>query len=425
MTQDDKKLRSDLDRQRRLAEASYALHTTLDLGELLQLILKSASEGVDADRGTVFLVGDDHESIWSRIVQGDEALEIRLPMGKGIAGTVAETGKTIRIADAYDDVRFDQSWDKKSGYRTRQILCAPIMNRRQEVVGLFQLLNHKGEGDFDGADEDFLSALSIHAALAIENAQLHHSSLEKERQDREIALVQNVQRAIQPETREVETDVLEVAGRNILCEHASGDYYDIVELPDGRVLVLIGDVSGHGLQAALVMAQARAFLHARLDNVSTPDQILNRLNEFLARDLTSGRFMTFFLALIDVSGHMTWASAGHLPTYHRLAATGDLVPLMATGPVLGVVGSAVYGAGKPVHLQPGDTLTLYTDGVTEAVSPDGDMFRDERLEALLRERGGDAPVAVLDAIHDALRAFTGGKDVGDDLTSVCVRRRLG
>ncbi|MFV1958291.1 MAG: PP2C family protein-serine/threonine phosphatase, partial [Planctomycetota bacterium] len=266
-------LRRELERARHLVEASYALHSTLDLDELLGLIMKAARDGVHADRGTVFLCTEDGTRLWSRVLSGDEHLHIELPLGQGIAGTVAATGKAIRLDDARNDSRFDSSWDEKSGFVTRQLLTAPIRGRDGKVVGVFQLLNRR-DGAFDEHDEEYLAALSIHAALAVENAMLHRAALEKERQDREIRLVQSVQRAYQPERLEHAVGCLRAAGLNQLCEDASGDYYDIFERADGRLVVVVGDVSGHGLGAALVMAQARALVHAMADSVGDLAELL-------------------------------------------------------------------------------------------------------------------------------------------------------
>ena len=417
------RLEQELQRQRRLAEAAYALHTTLDLGALLRIILTSAREGVSADRGTVFLIDEDSGELWSRVVTGDAELEIRLPLGQGIAGAVGASGETIRIADAYDDARFDRSWDSKSGYRTRQILCAPIRSRDGGIVGVFQLLNKVGGDVFGGADEEFLEALSVPVALAVENARLHLDAIEKERQEKEIALAQNVQRAIQPERLDMEAGTLEIAGLNVLCEDASGDYYDVFDLPSGRVAVVIGDVSGHGLHCALVMAQARAFLRAYSRTAETLRDTLCALNDFLARDLTGGRFLTFFLALVHPeTGRVDWGNAGNLPPLVR-RADGTLSDLGATGPVLGIVPGVPYAEGASFDLEPGASLLLYTDGATEARAPTGDLFGEERLREVVARHGGLAPRAHLDAIVGALLEHTGQDDLGDDLTLVAVRRR--
>ncbi len=420
--EDDGALRRELARARRLVEASYALHTTLDLDELLSLILDAARGGVDAERGTVFLLTPEGDQLWSRVASGDESLEIHLPVGQGIAGSVAATGKTLNLDDAYADPRFDRSWDAKSGFRTRQLLTAPIRNREGQVVGVFQLLN-KRHGRFDREDEGFLDALSMHAALAVENARLHRAALEKERQDREIRLVQKVQRAYQPERLDLSRGVLQCSGLNQLCEHASGDYYDAFELPDGRGVVVIGDVSGHGLGAALVMAQARALLHALAPTCPDPPQLVAMLNDFLARDMTDGRFMTLFVTVVDLAtGTLEWNSAGHPPPLLVRAATGAVERLGAQGLVLGVLRGATYPATEPCRLEPGDVLLLYTDGATEARDPGGQMLEEAGLARVLASLAGrDAP-GVLDGIRDALVEWTGRTSFDDDLTLVALRR---
>jgi len=417
------RLEAELLREKRLTEASVALHTTLDLDEVLDLILKAACEGVEAERGTVFLVSDDAKQIWSRVLQGAEHREIRLPVGRGIAGSVAATGEVVRIADAYADPRFDRTWDQRSGFRTRSILCAPIRARDGRIVGVFQLLN-KTRGEFEVADARFLEALSVHASLALENARLHRSALEKERQDREIRLVQDVQRAFQPERSGRHAGCVAVAGLNALCEDASGDYYDVVDLADGRLAVVLGDVSGHGLHAALVMAQARAFLRAFCATFRRVDDVLNRLNDFLARDLSAGSFMSMACVAVDpASGALEWVNAGHPPPMLRRAATGRVETLDASGRVLGVIPGADYRSDETSRLEPGDVLLLYSDGATEAPSPTGEFFGDQRLEAVLGQCGGGPPEALLDGVRDALSRFRGHDRLHDDLTLVALRRQ--
>lgn len=408
-------------RQRHLIEASYALHTTLDLDELLGLILDAARRGVQAERGTVFLLSDDRTEIWSKVLQGDENLTIRLPVGKGIAGSVAESGEVVNIVDAHEDARFDASWDKKTGYRTRQILCAPIRRRDETIVGVFQLLN-KDAGDFNSHDEAFLASLSVHAALAIENARLHHSAIEKERQDREIALAQNVQRAFQPERDEANRGIFHGCGMNELCEDASGDYYDFIELPSGKLGVAVGDVSGHGLGSSLVMAQARALLRAFAETKDSLADVMNMLNDFLARDMTSGNFMCMFMAVADPeTGHMDWLNAGHPPGFLWRAKTGTVERLEACGRILGILPGADYDAGQAVTMEPGDTLLLYTDGATEANAPGGEMFGYDRLRDVLAETSKDGPHAVLDGIKQALVTWTGSTRFDDDLTILALQ----
>lgn len=424
------RLEQELARERKLNEAAYALHTTLDLDELLGLILKAAREGVDADRGTVYLLADDGKELWSRVLSGAEKLTIRLPVGRGIAGAVAADGDSVRLDDVYADARFDRSWDAKTGYRTRTMLAAPIRNRAGKVVGVFQLMNKKS-GVFGPEDERFLELLSVHAALAVENATLHASALERERQGREIALAQDIQRKIQPERLVRETGSIVAAGMNRLCEDASGDYYDLIELPDGRLGFCVGDVSGHGLGSALVMAQARAWLRGFTRTQTDPLQLLTLLNDNLTPDLEQGKFMTFFLGVVHpATGAVEWGNAGHPAGMLLRGATGEIEELTSGGPMLGIFPGVSYTAGKSKVLAPGDTLLCYTDGATEAAAPGTDhakeedsMFGEERLAAVLRATAPHGPQALLDAVRDAVIGFTQTPHLRDDLTLLAIQRR--
>ncbi|HEY5615218.1 MAG TPA: ATP-binding protein [Bacteroidota bacterium] len=167
-------------RMQKLIEASKSINSTIDLEKLLGLILSAASKGLGADRGTVYLVDDLKGELWSKVAGGDGMKEIRLPVGKGIAGHVAKTGDIINIPDAYADSRFNPDVDKATGYRTRNMLCMALKNKDGKIIGVFQLLN-KESGPFDEGDVDFIEALSAHASVAIENARQAQELVQSER----------------------------------------------------------------------------------------------------------------------------------------------------------------------------------------------------------------------------------------------------
>jgi len=171
---------ADINRLTQLIDAAKTVNSTLDLDKLLTLILETALRGVEADRGTVYLIDDVKGELWSKVLKGSDLVEIRLPLGKGIAGHVAASGETVNIPDAYEDPRFNPEFDQKSGYRTKTILCMPLKNKDGKNVGVFQLLN-KSEGSFTYNDQGFIDALSVHAAIAIENARLAQEMIKSER----------------------------------------------------------------------------------------------------------------------------------------------------------------------------------------------------------------------------------------------------
>ncbi|MCS7229043.1 MAG: cyclic nucleotide-binding domain-containing protein [Candidatus Kryptonium sp.] len=176
----EKEMTEQVNKLNYLIEITKRVNSTIDLDELLKIILEIALEITNADRGTVYLVDELTGEIWSKVLQGNEITEIRLPIGKGIAGYVAKTGETINLEDAYKDPRFNPEIDIKTGYRTKTMLCQPIKDKNEKIVGVFQLINKK-DGVFTKKDEEMLNALSIHASIAIQNAKMAQELVNNER----------------------------------------------------------------------------------------------------------------------------------------------------------------------------------------------------------------------------------------------------
>ena len=190
------KLRTEQKKLALVQEIGHALSAALDLDELLRLIMEKVTILMDADRSTLYLVSEDGRQMWSKITLGGEVLEIRLNVGEGVAGWVAESGEAVNIPDAYTDTRFQPAVDLKSGYRTRSILCVPMRGAQGHIIGVLQVLNKNG-GPFTGEDEELLSALAGQAAISIENAKLFHSVVAKN-----VELV-DAQEALQHKTNEL------------------------------------------------------------------------------------------------------------------------------------------------------------------------------------------------------------------------------
>jgi GAF domain-containing protein len=181
-----------------LLESSQLLNSTLNLDDVLSILLGLATRNLGADRGTIYLVDREKGELWSRVLDGRRKMEIRLKLGHGIAGTVGKTGRSIVLKDAYKDGRFDKGFDRESGFRTRTMLCTPMKDRNGRIVGVFQILNKK-RGHFSGQDERFLTALSIPASIALENARLHEADIRNQRAEKELEVASKIQQQLLPE----------------------------------------------------------------------------------------------------------------------------------------------------------------------------------------------------------------------------------
>lgn len=359
-----------------LVESSKAMSSTLDLSELLARILDIAKSQTDAERGTLFLVDDKAAEIWSLIAHGLEKQEIRLPLGKGIAGHVAKTGDIVNIPDAYADPRFNPDVDKRTGYHTRNILCLPIRNKAGKIIASLQLLNKK-IGSFTDEDSDFLLTLSGHMALALENAQLHQQLLDKERMERELALARGIQRSLLPETTPM-VEGFDIALLNEPCYAVGGDYYDFLTLGPRTLLVVIADVEGKGVSSALVMSNLQATLRALVLHLHSLNEIAEALNKMIWNHTRAEKYLSLFMGLIDTKRKaIHYINCGHVPPV-IVRPGSEPISLTDGGMVVGLFENASYERGH-LKLQSGDVLILCTDGITESMDAKHDEYGTERL----------------------------------------------
>ncbi len=405
-----------------LFEATRLLNSTLDLGELLDLILKIARTEVKADRGTVFLVDRKQKEIWSIVASGLDREEIRVGIGHGVAGRVAETGETVNAADAYSLPFHDRSFDLKFGYRTTSLLCMPIRHHNEEIVGVIQLLNKEGSTRFSAEDEDFLNKLSGHMAMALENARLHREALEKQRMERELALARSIQYSLLPDQPPVMPG-FDLAVSNEPCYECGGDYYDFLNLGPQTMLLVVADVEGKGVSSALVMSNLQASLRALVNHLHSLEVLTLSLNEMIYHDSKSRKFLSIFLGLVDTRGRgLHYINAGHVPPLLIRAEAGTppggYEQLDKGGLVIGLFPHAEYERGS-VKLAPGDVLVCCTDGILEAENSQHDEFGHERLAAAVAHNRHKSAQAIVDAVLAQVKAFSRtGQHVDDRVLMV-------
>ena len=412
---------SDSQRQTRnlnaLLRVSKALASEIRLDDLLQVIVEKAAEVMDADRATLFLYDETRNELWSKTTQKLEIKEIRLPLGVGIAGTVAKTRTAINIPDTYADARFDPDFDKETGYRTRSILCLPLIGNGDRLIGVIQVLNKKDQEVFNEADESLLSGLSAHVTVALERARLIEAYVEKQRMEETLKLAHDIQMSMVPKIFPPFPDRSEfdIFATLAPAKEVGGDFYDFFFIDDDHLCFVVGDVSGKGVPASLFMAVTKTLFKATAGNGGTPGEILARLNTEICRDNESCMFVTLFCAILNIrTGQVDYGNGGHnLPYYLHQRSVTPLENL--GGRVLGLVEQSPYASGRMV-LAPGEALLLYTDGVTEAMNPSETLYSDQRLEQFLGTNRGLAPRQIIGDLIGDVKQFAGGAPQSDDIT---------
>jgi phosphoserine phosphatase RsbU/P len=409
----------ELDKLKQLIEASKSLNSTLNLDKLLTLILDIALKIVEGDRGTIYLIDEEKNELWSKILKGDEMVEIRLPIGKGISGYVASTGDTLNIPDAYLDNRFDPEIDGKTGYRTKSILCMPMKNNKGKIIGVIQLLN-KMRGAFTTDDENFIDALSVHSSIAIENARLYEAERQKMAMEKDILAAREVQRSLLPKTVPI-IEGYDIAGTSIPAHFVGGDYFDFIPIEDGRTAICLGDVSGKGLPASLLMANLQATLRGQAHPNLSPKAWITRANKLLHYNTSSDKFMTLFFGILDNQKHeLCYCNAGHDHPFLMRNGEGTL-RLKTGGIVVSIMPDYPYQE-ETVALAPGDVLIINSDGITEANNAQTEMFTENRLADVLHANKHRSAKEILDIVLETVSNFTANHPQFDDMTLVVVKR---
>ena len=300
-------------------------------------------------------------------------------------------------------------------------------------IALILPIKHQGEiqavlclgpkmtgADYQKGDFELLYALGNLAFVSIQNTYLVEERIEKERLEEEMRLARDIQERLLPSSVPSDSSV-EMAALALPSRHVGGDYYDLVSQSNGSILLAIADVTGKGVPAALLMANLQACLHTMVPMDLTMEEFIAHMNRVICKNTGFDKFITAFTGLYRPHERtLDYVNAGHNPPM-LLRASGELELLETGGLLLGVFEAATYERGQ-VTLAPGDVLAIFTDGVTEAMSPDGEEFHEDRLETILRENQDDTAQGILNAIRKAIISFTGSStQLSDDLTLIVLK----
>jgi sigma-B regulation protein RsbU (phosphoserine phosphatase) len=397
-----------------LAEVVQSFASSLDINESLHNAIEKFIQYLNAEAASIFLLTDDKQELVCRGCAGPVDIDgLRLPATAGIVGKTVTTRSSQIVRDVREDPDFSNNVDKDTGFETRSILCAPLMVQ-DDCIGCLELINKRGgDGLFDKRDENILAALASAAALAIHNARMADVLVVQERMQKELELAREIQESLLP--RLVDEN-FQVQGLNFPAREVSGDFYDFFQREDGLIYFNLADVSGKGMNAALLMAKISSLLHHLAKVISDPGELLSRVNDEICETVSHGMFVTLVSGFIDPKTNIVkFSNAGHQPPlYHSRDNKFEELP--ATAPPVGIMA----GMDFPVTTLSldGGSLYIFTDGVTESMDEAGVELEVNGLIDLIKTDATTVSSKRLDSIVSKIRRPTVGQH--DDITILLI-----
>ena len=407
---------------RKVLALTKVLNSTLQLNELLALIMTTSSEVMHSEVASLLLIDETSQELVFRVALGGKGAELeekfRVKMGEGIAGSVAASGKPEIVNAPHKDPRFARRFDDSTGFVTRAILCVP-MKARGKVIGVLQAINPIRRAGFNQKDLDLFETFADQAAIAIENAQLHGEIVKQEKAKQALKIAHEIQQNFLPDLTHRRYGV-DLCALTLPAFDVGGDLYDVIALDGDRVGVILGDVSGKGVPAALYMVRAMSEYRFLAPQAKDPAELLTALNQRLSVNSPFGMFLTMICLLIDKNTNtVQYSSAGHLPVLLRKFTESTTEVLKgAQSPPLGLMAETSFFLNT-ARLEKGDALFLYTDGVVEARDKRGREYTIERLAECVKKEAASAG-AYSERIFEDVRKFTTGADQHDDITALTV-----
>jgi serine phosphatase RsbU (regulator of sigma subunit) len=403
-----------------ISKVGVTLLSSSTLEQTLEQIVSLVFEAVPADRCLLMMRDEHSEEMKVAVARLRDRVgaigEIRV--SRNVMDEVVIRGKSVLTSDAQHDPRFASGTVVLQGVRS--VLAVPL-GVSEKVFGIIYADSPIAEGRFTEDHLKVLTTLASVAAIRVENARLVEARFQQERLERELQLAMEIQQRFQPTAPPVVTGY-EFQGISFPCYEIGGDYYDFIQREDGRLVIALGDVSGKGTAAALLMSSLHASIHAQTGSHDSLVDTISAVNRYLADNIPSNRFVTLFYAELDPeSGALSFLNAGHNPPL-IVHAAGTVEQLASGGLPLGIKANAEYREGRTT-LQRGDVLVIYSDGVTEAASPSGEEFGPTRLYEVVSRNVDSSAAGIRDRIESALTKFSQGTQAADDITLVIVKRQ--
>src|SRR6267142_3981251 len=416
---------SVVDKLRMLLDITKTISRSLDLDEVLNLVMDTLDSLIPYDAAGIYLVKRSQpQSEWAKdetcvfhtqVVRGydiDDLQELGLKMGEGLIGHVAVSGKPFISPDVRNEPRYINA---RAG--TRSEMVAPIISNN-EVIGVFDLESDELNA-YSKDDLEILGLLASQVAIIIEKVMLHDQMLEKQRLETQLEVARQVQLELLP-ARDPQLEGFDISAYNFPTEEVSGDYYDWVRIYNDQIGIVIADVSGKGVPAALLMAFLRASLRAATHIGYAPHISMSKVNYLLWESIERNQFVTAFYGILDAANRtLSYSNAGHNPPL-LINEEGEPRFIERGGLPLGMFRDTRYYEYF-LSLEPGEMLVLYTDGATEALNPAGEEFGRDRLAEVVKVGRTLTAREIVASLEREVLKWTDGVGATDDVTFFVIK----
>ena len=404
-----------------LMDITQALAHPVERTEILKGALRCLFNlFIEADRGFVaFAMPDDKievQVIETRNAQIDEQIRI----SRTVFNRVIESKQAILSHDATADSRFDLS-QSIADFRIRSMICAPILNAEQEAIGVIQLDTLRQKVAFDEEDLEVLATVAVQIGLALQRLDHFEESKRNAQVKTDLDIAHQVQRRFLPQRRP-DIEGYDFYAYYRAAERVGGDYYDYIPLDEDNVAVIVADVVGHGIAAALLMAKLSGEARFALASNGDPVEAFHRINQSLS-GLNLDKFVTAIMGLFNTkTNQVTFVNAGHMgPVLKRANGEVCSMEIEGAGMPLGILESTTYGSST-FEIEEGDVFLMYTDGVNECMNPEGELLGTDRLIEEIRESQAKTPESIGKVVYDSVQRFVAGGPQHDDICYVSVGR---
>ncbi|MBK8552575.1 MAG: SpoIIE family protein phosphatase [Ignavibacteria bacterium] len=408
-----------------LQKISQQISEDRSLEELLNELLDSCRDVIKAEASSLLLYNEKENNLYFHVVTGEKGgvvKNVNIKMGQGIAGWVAENRKPLLIEDCYADPRFNREFDKKSNFKTKTMICVPLIFK-EKLFGVIQVINKQNDEFFNERDLNIFTILASQCAVAIENAKLTEIQIQQKALERELKTAREIQQNLLPSVLPDFKDI-DVSFKLIPAKQVGGDYYNVYKINDDLTLFFICDVSGKSISAALIVSTICSCIMTYLNMLKLSKdhfdliEMVKSLNRVLIESTTDDKFATAWFGLYKHSEKkLQSVNAGHNVIF--IFRNNEVLDLKEGGLFLGSI-DMEYNL-EEINLEKDDLILCYTDGVNEAMNKNFEQYGDDRLIASVKDMTGSSSEAVVDCLLKDVKNFVKDAEQSDDITCGAIK----